>query len=576
MAGGKETPRQKMIGMMYLVLTALLALNVSKEIINAFAKLDMKLMESNTIILNNRDALMSQFDAMMLLPANKPIVKPWQEKAIKVKDMAYVMDKYINIECKNELIKAVEHKDYVTEDPKNKGRFLTISPMEIQTKDDYDAATRLFGGEPGTPGFQKGAEIREKIMKYRDEILVFVTQYNDGKRDYKFNPKNITATEGEELDKQLKSELEKNVFPEDRDKVQAIYKMLTIPEKLKDFEEEVEWQLGMFDHAPIVAASALFTALSNDIRNAEVKGIEILLSRVKVPTFNFNKIEPLAFARSNYMNMGDSMQLSVMIAAYDSTEIPQIKYGIDADTANEANWKEIKGKIKLEGKGSGEHTVKGLIGVKEKGEIKWKPWRFAYEVGEPTAAIGNIEMNVLYVGYENKLKATASGFPPDKVTLTSSGANISKKADYYSVIPSNSMAGKEIDLSVSGKTGTGSKSLGSFKFKVRRLPTPSVYFNNTPNTSSTIKKTELLSGGLTAQYEPSVPLNIKFKVNGFDMIVIYKGAEKKFTSNSNAMTSEQLQVVRAMSAGQTVTFKNIRIAGPAGNMAGPPVSFTLQ
>jgi hypothetical protein len=576
MAGGKETPRQKMIGMMYLVLTALLALNVSKEIINAFAKLDIKLMESNTIILNNRDALMGQFDAMMALPANKPIVAPWQKKAEDVMKKAYEMDKYINLDCKNELIKAVEHKDYVTEDPKNKGRFVTVSPMEIQTKDDYDAATRLFGGEPGTPGFAKGAEIREKVMKYRDDLLIFVTEYNDGKRSYKFNPKAITAYEGEELDKQLKAELTKNVYIEDRDKVEAIFRMLTIPEKLKDFEEEVEWQLGMFDHAPIVAASALFTALSNDVRNAEVKAIEILLSRVKVPTFNFNKIDPIPFARSNYINVGDSLDLMVKIAAYDSNEVNQIKYGMDADTANESAWKEVTGKIKLEGSQTGIHILKGKIGVKEKNEVKWKPWRFVYEVGKPTAAIGNIEMNVLYVAYDNKLQATASGYPSEKVSLSSSGASVTKSADYYVVKPSTSMIGKEIELSVSAKTGNGSKSLGSFKYKVRRLPTPTVFFNNTPNTESKIKKTELLSGGLTAAYDASIPLNAKFKVNGFDLIIFVKGSEKKFTSNASSLSSEQLQVVKAMQPGQTVTFKNIRISGPAGNMAGPPVSFTLQ
>lgn len=576
MAGGKETPRQKMIGMMYLVLTALLALNVSKEIINAFAKLDMKLMESNTIILNNRDALMGQFDAMMALPANKPLVAPWQKKAEEVMKMAYEMDKYINIDCKNTLIKEVEKKDYVSEDPKNKGRFITVSPMEIQTKDDYDAATRLFGGEPGTPGFAKGAEIREKIMKYRDDLLIKVTDYNDGKKSYKFNPKNVTALEGEELDKQLKAELEKNVYIEDRDKVQAIFKMLTIPATLKDFETEVEWQLGMFDHAPIVAASALFTALSNDIRNAEVKAIEILLARVKVPTFNFNKIEPLAFAKSNYINMGDSLALSVMIAAYDSTEIPTIKYGVDADAANESAWKEVKGKIRLDGTQSGEHKVKGVIGVKEKGEIKWKPWEFAYEVGQPMAVIANADLNVLYVGLDNKVEATASGYPKDKISLTG-GAPISKSGEFYIVKPSAGQAGKMLTLSVSGKNSDGSsKSLGSKEFKVRRLPVPLVFVGTANNTSSTIKKTELARGTVTAAYDASVPLNAKFSVNGFTMVVAKDGVEKKMTSNSSQMTSEMKNIVNILKPGATVSFKDVRISGPGGNMAGPAMSFTIN
>lgn len=573
MAGGKETPRQKMIGMMYLVLTALLALNVSKEIINAFVKLDQKLMESNNILLNNRDALMGQFDAMMALPANKPIVKPWQEKAIKVMDMAYKMDKYIQMDCRNELIKAVEQTDYVTE---NKKRFEQKNPMEIQTKDDYDAATRLFGGEPGTPGFDKGAEIRKKILAYRDELLVFVTTYNDGKRDYKFNPKAVTATDPEGIDKQLKAELAKNVYIEDQDKVAAIFKMLTVPEKLKDFEEEVEWQLGMFDHAPVVAAAALFTAISNDIRSAEVKGIEILLSRVKVPTFNFNKIEPLAFARSNYINQGDSLILSVMIAAYDSTEVPIIKYGMDEAAENQASWTEIKGKIRLDGSKTGPHDVKGVIGVKEKGEIKWKPWSFAYEVGQPTAVISNADLNVLYVGLDNKIEATASGYPSDKISLTG-GASISKSGEFYIVKPSPGQANKMLTLSVSGKNSDGSsKSLGSKEFKVRRLPVPLVFIGTANNTSSSIAKTDLARGTVTAAYDASVPLNAKFSVNGFTMVVAKDGVEKKLTSNSSQMTGEMKNMINVLKPGSNVSFKDVRISGPGGNMAGPAMSFSVR
>jgi hypothetical protein len=576
MAGGKETPRQKMIGMMYLVLTALLALNVSKEIINAFAKLDIKLMESNNIILNNRDALLGQFDAMMALPANKPLVKPWQDRALGVKKKADDMDRYINIDCKNELIKAVEQKDYVTEDPKRKGRFITISPMEIQTKDDYDAATRLFGGEPGTPGFAKGAEIREKILKYRDDLLMDVTKYNDGKRDYQFNPKNIKATEAEAMEKELDAECKKNVYAEDRDKVAAIYKMLTIPEKLKDFEEEVDWQLGMFDHAPIVAASALFTALSNDVRNAEVKAIEILVSRVKVPTFNFNKIDPLAFARTSYINQGDSLILNVKVAAYDSTEVNQIKYGMDADTTNEANWKEVAGSIKLDGSKTGVHYLRGKIGVKEKGEVKWKPWKFTYEVGAPTAVIANADLNVLYVGLDNKIEATASGYPADKISLTG-GASISKSGEFYIVKPSPGQANKMLTLSVSGKNDDGSsKSLGSKEFKVRRLPVPLVFVGTANNTSSSIKKTELARGTVTAAYDASVPLNAKFSVNGFTMVVAKDGVEKSMKSNSGSMTGEMKSMVQVLKPGATVSFKDVRISGPGGNMAGPAMSFTVK
>jgi gliding motility-associated protein GldM len=374
----------------------------------------------------------------------------------------------------------------------------------------------------------------------------------------------------------LKAEIDKNVFAEDKDKVEAIYKMLTVPATLKDFEEEVDWQLGMFDHAPVVAASALFTSLSCDIRNAEVKAIEILIARVKVPTFNFNKIDPLAFARTSYINMGDSLDLSVKVAAYDSTEVNQIRYGMDADTV-EANWKDVSGIIKLDGSQAGVHKLKGVIGIKEKGTIKWKPWKFAYEVGKPTAVIANADLNVLYVGLQNKVEATASGYSPDKITLSAGGMSPQRSGEFYILTPPVSMKNKMVTLSVSGKNDDGSsKSLGSKEFKVRGLPTPKCYIGTTDNTMSSILKTDIGRGTLTAAYDATVPLNAKFTVNGFTMVVSKDGVEKKMTSNSYQMSAEMKNLIAQLKPGVTVSFKDVRISGPAGAMAGPAMSFTLK
>ena len=85
-----------------------------------------------------------------------------------------------------------------------------------------------------------------------------------------------------------------------------------------DMDGEMPWPSVMFDHAPIVAAAAMLTSLKLDIKNAESVASEYMLSKVEAPSFNFNKIEPLAFARTGYINQGDSLDLSVMIAAYDS------------------------------------------------------------------------------------------------------------------------------------------------------------------------------------------------------------------------------------------------------------------
>jgi gliding motility-associated protein GldM len=566
MAGGKETPRQKMIGMMYLVLTALLALNVSKEIINAFVKLDQKLMESNSLIINQSDGIMAEFESALLLKENKPTVRPVYDVALKVRKLTYETDRYINIDCKNELIKAVEASDWVEADEKNM-RFITRNPMEIETKDDYDAATRLFGGEEGTEGFAKGEEIRNKIHQYRDDLLKLISVTEKNGKSYKFDPSKIDDTDSASIAASLEKELKNGVHKDERDKIRAIYKLLTLPENLKDNEEIVPWQLGMFDHAPVVAASAMFTAISNDIRNAEMKALELLRGRVNPEFIKVNKIDILANARTNYINLGDSLDLNVMLAAYDTTDIPLVKYGIDKDTANEANWKEIRGKINLDGMTPGEHRVKGVIGIKEKGILKWKPWSFAYEVGKPVAAFENIEMNVLYVDYDNKIRATASGYSSDNISLSASaGVSAIKNQDHYVIVPSKSLSGQTVELKVTGKDGKGNaKLLGTTKYKIRQLPAPTVYVNTTPNTSSSIRKTDLLSAVITASYGSSIPLSMSFKVKGFDLLTYYKGSPTYYTSTSNSMTTQQMNLIRALPVGSSITITNIKIQNARGN-----------
>jgi hypothetical protein len=577
MAGGKETPRQKMIGMMYLVLTALLALNVSKEIINAFVKLDQKLMESNSLLINQSDEIMMEFENAMMIKTNKPSVKPVYDKAIIVREMTYEIDRFINIDCKNELIKSVESVDWIVEDEKNL-RFKTRNPMEIETKDDYDAATRLFGGEEGTDGYEKGAEIRERIHQYRDKLLAFISEgVYEGKK-YKFDPSKIDQTDSLTISKSLEDELKRGVFKDDREKVRAIYKILTLPEKLTDNEETVAWQLGTFDHAPVVAASAMFTAISNDIRNAEMKALELLRSKISPDFVKVNKVEILASARTNYINMGDSLELNVMMAAYDTTDIPLIKYGVDEDSENESKWKEIRGKINLDGMQSGTHKVKGVMGIKEKGVLKWKPWEFAYEVGKPMAAIENTEMNILYAVYENKMKISASGYPQDRISVSaSSGVNVIRQGEIYILKPELTLNGREVSITVTGKSEDGkTKSLGSYKYKVRRLPAPALMVNTTKAELGKISKSDLLTGTLTASYGPEFPMPVRFVVSGFDLVIEQRGIFKPFTSLTNTTSNNQKEVIRAMSSGQYVTLKNVKVRGPGGFVTLPSYSLQIQ
>ena len=102
MAHGKETPRQKMIGMMYLVLTAMLALNVSKEAVEAFKRVDAGLTKTIANYVKNNDITYNAFEAAA--QENPEKAKKWEDKALEVKQAANEMYNYIQ-ELKIEIIK---------------------------------------------------------------------------------------------------------------------------------------------------------------------------------------------------------------------------------------------------------------------------------------------------------------------------------------------------------------------------------------------------------------------------------------------------------------------------------------
>ena len=384
MAGGKETPRQKMIGMMYLVLTALLALNVSKQVIAAFITLNDKLDASAEVIEHKIDSNYSGFDqkraTMVAKKMNTKWLDLWQNKAGEVMDETDLMVDFLLREC-NDMIKEAEGEDWIAEEEEietKNGKKKVVrslnSLFDIQAYDNYDIPTHMFvGGDPHNPK-ERGLAIPKMIHQFRDKVCTLMGTYKEGSKNYVFEaPANEDGLE----------EALKTCNTVDTAKIKQVYETLTFPETLYSHGEErdMPWPSVMFDHAPIVAAAAMFTSLKLDVKNAESIISEYMLAKVEVEMFDFNKIEPLAFARTSYLNQGDSMNLNVMIAAYDSTEVAQIRYGIDADTANPENWVTTDGAIPLYAQSPGTHKVKGVIGVKERGEVTWKRFLIYLQCG---------------------------------------------------------------------------------------------------------------------------------------------------------------------------------------------------
>ena len=198
------------------------------------------------------------------------------------------------------MIKEVEGGvDWVEE--KDGEYIVSLKPLaDISAMDNYDVPTnRFIGGNPDQPK-EEGLTIRKTILEYRNKVAEIMGNYDDAKGKYTFKaPEDIS-----QLDAALKT-----ANPDDTAQIKKFMMALDIPEeitrKVHGVEETLPWPSVMFDHAPIVAAAAMLTSMKLDIKNAESMATGFLLSKVDVQEFDFNKIEPLAFAETGYINQGD-------------------------------------------------------------------------------------------------------------------------------------------------------------------------------------------------------------------------------------------------------------------------------
>ena len=338
MSGGKETPRQKLIGLMYLVLMALLAMNVSKSILSAFLTINQKFEDSATLITGNTDAMLANLDGQMAAAKGdeKKTIKAIQDKAILIREAAQLAANYYV----STAARMITTSDNVMPNPfytiNDEGNYSLMNMDTLSKKDDYDTPGHMFlQTEDHMSPNEAGDSIRNTLFEYRDKIVKIAAELKEGKKVYSFDPTNVkrphSAHDHHDFETSLEEAL-KTVHEDDRAGIKRIMQLLTPPEIVHNHHKEYSWIAYQFDHAVIVAAATIFTSLKNDVRMAESIAIDIITGRASVEAFKFNKIEPLAFSSTAYINQGDSLGLKVMIAAYDSTEKMELEYWIDDTT----------------------------------------------------------------------------------------------------------------------------------------------------------------------------------------------------------------------------------------------------
>lgn len=564
MAGGKETPRQKMIGLMYLVLMALLAMNVSKEVINSFVTLSNNIEDQNTDLVHSNENMIGILFGKMNSPEisknEKAELNELYNKALTVHNMARNTANFY-MHNAQEMLNEGQSGDWLYDAGDG---FLAVKDLvhhEYEKKDDYDIPTRMFVGNNHQQISDKGKLLVSTLENYRDSLCILLANKEGEKgKKYSFTPLDvIRKTEDDTTFLNQLDDALINVKESDKLLIKEIYRLLTMPEFVDNHGEQYPWQAGQFDHAPMVAASAIFTSIKGRVLQAEKIVLNNFNEQNDAPVFPVNKVEPLAFASTSYLNVGDSLDMSVMVAAFDTTATPEIRYWIDDTLRTEANMKVSNlNSVKLGGP-VGEHIVVGDIAVQTKNGIEWRPFKYNYSVGSPNATVSAADLNVLYANkWQNRIEVSAGGYDPSTISVTGENCKITQSGGQYIATATN--VGGIAKVKVSARDNDGNTvQLTTKEFSIKSLPKPQPFYAGLTIDDQTISKTLVGSVvALEAKVEDGI-LDVDYKVVEFDMIVTAgNGSVTPIHSSSNKMTPDMIAAKNKMGKGQTLMLTNIK------------------
>ncbi|MDX1445869.1 GldM family protein [Lishizhenia sp.] len=582
MAGGKETPRQKMIGMMYLVLTALLALNVSKTILDAFVTFDNNIKDGTlTIAGQGNEAYIGIQDMATNTdePGRMKAAKKYLPAADSIKALTNRKIEMLN-EMRDEMltktgedlsaIKSIEDEGTVYE--------RTVYNLEkVNGKDNYDVPMEVMvGPEIKSPDPKReGMRLWNEMNNYRDDLVRILAEASSNKNQkYTFDAsreENVSSLDSAQIDERIKK-----TYLDDRNIVKQIYSQLTKVERADVHNGEIKnihWVGRTFDHAPIVAALATLSSIEQELRTAEAMAMKHLRTKIGSSEYSFNKIQPLATAGSNYFNNGDSIELQVLMAAYDEYQAPKVLWTTDStQEPKEVNvtYRDGKGYIKVKADGAGPKQLSGTIAIKKKnGTEAVQPWKFDYEVGAPSGEISLPDMRILYIGYDNKVTGAASGFNSFNLKA-GNNVGLTKKGDHWIAKPRS--RGKA-SISIVGISGDKSVTLNTVEFEARPLPNPELKLGSIESGAKASKSALRAATRLFASYGPDVPLTgVKFTVKSWEVSVA--GAPRPVKGTGASITAAQSLLKQAPSG--AIVQINTRVVGPDGVTRRRNMSFTIQ
>lgn len=501
----KLTPRQKMINLMYVVLMAMLALNVSSDVLIGFSLVDEGLNRSKENSAAQNDAIYKELEAAM--KQNPEKTRQWYEKAQQVRKMSDSLYTFAE-DLKWEIARQADGKDADLND--------------IKGRDNLEAATHVMLA----PGIGKGGKLKKAIEAYREDITAMIN--NDNQK--RIIQSNLTTD---------------------------------VPQKAKLMGKN--WQEHLFENTPVAAAITLLTKLQTDVRQAEGEMLHQLVANIDVKDVRVNQINAYVIPNSQTVVRGGKFSAQIIMAAVDSTQRPEIYVGNTLLKSDNGRYETIcnsTGDFTLRGhlvmkNGNGEvirrefeqpYTV-----VEPSATVSATMMNMLYagyqnpiSVSVPGVPSNRITLSMTNGALTKKDGGNYVAVPSkvgEDVTFTVTALNEGRQQEMGKF----TFHVRKLPDPTGYLQYTDSKGNTS-RFKGGRIS----------------KQAIIAAGGVGAAIDDGL-LDIAFKVTGFETLFIDNmGNVVPEVSNSASFTPNQLSKIRSLSRGKLFNISHIRVVGPDG------------
>ncbi len=517
MAIPKE-PRQLMINIMYLVLTALLALNVSAEIFNAFKVVNHGLEESTASYVEANNKLP---DAIKTAAKAKPEYQVYADRVDSVALLGDQFQEYVEGIIEHMIDESGDNNGTVDD-----GDYAIINGVKtLRGYKNYDVTTRYLVGDGNVAG--KGEELKQKIIDYNKAFLSLIDPDDREKQ-----AKNITLVVDDET------------------------------WKLNENNKPKSWAQFNFSHMPLQATLPILNKFVNDARSSEGVVLNYLLGKTgNTQEYVLDKFVVISAPKKAYVIKGEKYETELSLGASAS------------DNSNTKITLRVNGQAIPVKDGVGKWTTNAsAVGVKNYNVTasvfnpvtnKTEEFKktFEYEVGERSITVSATKMNVFYIGVDNPVAVSAAGVPSAQVKVSmggSGGCSINRNGDgTYTVkctqqTPKGSYA--KVNVSAPGVTA-------SSDFRVKRIPDP-------------VAKLGLKDGGSmgTGEFKiqsvvvadlPSFDFDTKCNIQGFTLTKVAKRSDPVSAPNGGGKISgEAAALMNSAKPGDVYFFENVKARCP--------------